>query len=64
VIEGIHEGLVFRDNLFRLSNPPARAGFLIDAATVGLTVAGNRLVNVGPLVVDRPADAAATASAP
>jgi hypothetical protein len=58
VIEGTHEGLVFRDNLFELTGPPERAAILVDAASAGLNVSGNRLVNVAPLLEQRPDDPA------
>lgn len=58
VIEGTHEGLVVRDNLFELTGPPERAAILVDAASAGLTVSGNRLVNVAPLLEERANDPA------
>jgi hypothetical protein len=54
VIEGTHWGLVFRGNRFEVAEGSRRAGILVDAASAGLTLADNRLVNVAPLVVVRP----------
>lgn len=54
VIEGVHQGLVWRENLFEVPSASRRAGILVDAASAGLAVADNRLVNVAPLVVVRP----------
>jgi hypothetical protein len=54
VVEGTHQGLVWRENLFEVALDSRRAGILVDAASAGLTVADNRLVNVAPLVAVRP----------